>query len=119
MADVNQGIAASSGNVANASAVATLAAVVGKLNFITGFVVSGAGATVGAVVTVSLTGLAAGTLAYTYAVPTGATVGVTPLHVTFQTPLPASGTNVAISVTVPSLGAGNTNTTVTCHGFQL
>jgi hypothetical protein len=111
-------INATSGNVAAASAVATLAAAAGKTTYITGFDITGGGATAASVVTATVTGLLGGTQSYTIAVPAGATLGITPLFVSFPTPYPASAVNTAIVVTVPSLGAGNTNTVANARGFQ-
>lgn len=109
-------VTASSQGAAAALAPA-LAAVAGKTNYISGFEVTGGGATAGAVVAVTVTGVLGGTLNYVFAAPTGATVGATPLVVTFNPPLPASAVNTAITVNVPSLGAGNTNAAATVHGF--
>ena len=107
----------SSGNVAAAVATATLAAVVGRLNYITGFSVTGAGATAGLPVAVTVTGLLGGTQTYTYCAATGALVGNTPLIVNFPTPLPASAANTAIVVSCPSLGVGSTNNAVNAYGY--
>jgi hypothetical protein len=38
--------------------------------------------------------------------------------VNFNPPIPAASVNTAIVVTLPSLGAGNTNAAVVTHGFQ-
>lgn len=105
-----------SGNVAAAAAVATMPAVAGKTNWVTGFEITGAGATAASVVVATFAGLAAA-LAYVVAVPAGPTVGVTPLVVEFPQPIPASAANQAVSLTLPSLGAGNTNAAVTLHGY--
>lgn len=109
---------ADSATGAAAAITATLAAVAGKRTFLTGFSVTGAGATAASIITVTVTGLAV-TLSYKLAVPAGATVGVTPLHVTFPQPIPASGDNVAIVVNVPSFGVGNTDAAVAASGYQL
>lgn len=110
---------ASSGNVAAAAAVATLPAVASRTTYITGFEITGAGATAGSVVLATLTGLLGGTATYAVAVPAGVLVGVTPLVVQFSRPMPASAVNTAITLTLPSLGAGNTNAAVVAHGFSL
>jgi len=107
----------SSGNVANASAAATLAAVAAKTNYLAGFEITAGGATGAALVSATITGLAGGTATYTFGAPAGATVAATPLVVWFPTPLPASAVNTAIVVTLPALGAGNTNATVVVHGY--
>jgi hypothetical protein len=108
-----------SGKVANAIATATLAAVVGKTNYITGFEVWAGGATAGALVDVTISGLAGGSRTYPYSVPAGATNAATPLLIVFPAPLPASAANVAITVTLPALGVGNAAAQVNAYGFQL
>lgn len=110
-------IEASSGNVAAAVATATLAGVAGKTTYITGFELTGAGATGASVITGTVSGIGT-TMSYDIAVPVGATVGITPLVVAFSRPIPASAVNTAIVVSFPSFGAGNTNACVSAHGFQ-
>lgn len=112
-------VTGASGNVANASAAATLPGVAAKTTYITGFQITAGGATVGGLVTVTVTGVITGTLSYTFEAPTGATIGATPLIVTFPTPIPASAVNTAIVVTLPALGAGNTNATVVAQGYSI
>ncbi len=111
-------VSVSSGNVAAAAATVSLAAVAGKTNFVTGFDVTGAGATAASVIQVTVSGLKAGTLTWLLAVPAGATVEAQPLQVRFPYPLVASGQDVAITLTVPSFGAGNTNASAVLYGFQ-
>jgi hypothetical protein len=110
---------ATSGNQANANAVATLAAAAGKTTYITGFEATSSGATIGAVVLLAISGLLGGTVSYVFAAPAGVLLEATPLIVPFSQPLPASAANTAIVVTLPALGAGNTNAIVTAHGYQL
>lgn len=112
-------VAAVSGNVANAPGVATIPGVAGQKAWITGFEITGAGATAGLPVTVTVTGLgvAGGTLSYTYSAAAGALVANQPLSIEFPEPLPASANNTSIVVTCPALGAGATNNTVVAHGF--
>jgi hypothetical protein len=112
-------ITAASGNVANASAVATLAGVAAKTTYLTGFEITAAGATAAAVVSVTVTGLAGGTATYTFAAPAGATLIAQPLLIEFVPPLQSSAVNTAIVVTLPALGLGNTNATVNAHGYTL
>lgn len=112
-------ITAASGNVANASAAATLAGVASKTTYITGFECTGSGSTAGSVVSVTVTGTVTGTLTYTFAAPTGVLSSGTPLIVSFPAPIPASAANTAIVVTLPALGTGNTNATTVAHGYQL
>ncbi len=112
---------ASSGNVANSAAVATLAAVStpNRTAYITGFQVTASGATAGLPVTVTVAGLAGGTASYTFTFPAGALVAATPLIVPFPVPLPASGPGVNIVVTLPAGGAGNTHAAVSVQGFLI
>lgn len=125
MADVsrvgNEGdiVAVTSGNVGNASAVATMPATAGKTNYLDGFDVTGAGATAGGVGAVTVTGLAAGTIIYNLVVPAGVTTSIIPLQVRFNKPLPASAANTAIVVTVGAFGAGNTSSVATAYGFRV
>lgn len=109
----------SSGTVANASAVATLAGVAGKTTYISGFEITSAGATAASVVAATLAGILGGTATYTYACLAGGTTQNPNLQVTFTPPLPASAVNTAIVLTLPALGAGNTNATVSAHGFTI
>lgn len=110
---------ASSGNVANAVAAATLPGVAGKTTYISGFEITGGGATAAALVQATVAGLIGGTATYIVGVVAGAAVANTPLMVRFDPAIPASAVNTAIAVTVPALGAGNTNSTVVAHGYQL
>lgn len=110
---------ASSGNVAAATATATLAAAAGKFTYITGFEVTGSGATAGLPVTVTVTGLPGGTASYTYTAAAGVLVANQPLVVTFSPAMPSSAVNTAIVVSCPTLGAGATNNTVVATGYTL
>ena len=109
-------ITASSGNVANASAVASLPAVANRTNYITGFEITSTGSTAASIVTVTITGIT-NTLSYTYASVAGVSLANQPYFVELPQPVPASAANTAITVTVPALGAGNTNCTVNVHGL--
>lgn len=114
-----QYISVGSGNVAAAAAVATLPAEVGKTNFLAGFQITAAGATAALPVNVTITGLKGGTLTYTFVFPAGVLLAAQPLAVAFYPPLVASAANVAIVVTCPSGGAGNTNAACNAQGFQI
>lgn len=110
-------VTAGSGNVANASAVATIPAVAGKTVYITGFDIDSTGATAAAVVSPTMAGVISGTRTYTYATVAGATAANPTMSKRFNPPIPASAVNTAIVVTCPALGAGNTNATVNAYGF--
>lgn len=108
---------AASGNVANAIASASLAAVAGKRAYVTGFEITAGGATAAALVLATLAGVLGGTKSYVFGAPAGAAVQGTPLIVSFKHPIPASAINTAITISLPALGAGNTNASVNIHGF--
>lgn len=112
-------VTGSSGNIANNSAVATLAGVAGRTTYITGFSVTGSGAPTALPVTVTVVGTITGTLSYTYSAIAGVLVANTPLVIQYPIAIPASATNTSIVVTCPALGVGSTNNTVTAHGYQL
>lgn len=109
----------SSGNKANANAVATLAAAAGQTTYISGFEATASGATAGLPVSLTVVGVAGGTMTYTFTAPAGVLVAAAPLQVQFRPPIPGSAVNTAIVVTLPALGSGNTNAAVVAHGFQL
>jgi hypothetical protein len=111
-------ISASSGNVANASAIATLAGATAKTTYISGFRCDASGATAGLAVSLTVVGLLGGTQTYEFTFPSGVAVGATPVFQTFNPPYPASSTATAIVVTLPAGGAGNTNATCNAQGFQ-
>jgi hypothetical protein len=112
-------ISASSGNVAAATATATLAAGgVNRITYICGLQATAGGATAAAVVTLTVTNLVTGTMSFTYGANTGAGVPTAPLVVPFTPCLPANAANTTIVVAMPSLGTGNTNATVSAWGYQ-
>jgi len=111
-------ISASSGNVAAATATATLPAVANRVTYICGFAATGGGATASAVVNLTITGPANGTMTYTYGAVTGATTPNPPLVVNFTPCVSASAPNTTIVVSMPTLGAGNTNAAIDAWGEQ-
>lgn len=114
-------ISASSGNVAATATTATLTGVAGKFTYITGFFVTGAGATAASNILITVTGLLGGTQTYVLPIPVLAGTGLNglPLLVTFSDPLQSSAVNTSIVVNVPSFGAGNVNAAVVAVGFTL
>jgi hypothetical protein len=96
---------------------ASLSAVAGKTTYVTGFTVTGTGATAASVITVTVTGISP-TLNYSILIPAGVTTAITTLTVQFPQPIPASATNTAVVVNCPSFGAGNTNASCSAYGFQ-
>lgn len=110
-----------SGNGAAAIVTATLPGAVGQTTYITGFDVSSSGASSALVVDVVVTdtGTAPILLGYTYATGTDITGLNERLTVRYANPVPASASGVSITVTLPSLGAGNTHAIVNAYGFRL
>jgi hypothetical protein len=111
-------VTASSGNVAAATATATLAAALGKVTYICGFSITSAGSTAAAVVSPTIANIVTGTMTFTYATVVGVTLANAPLVIAFNPCISGSTPNTAVAVSMPSLGAGNTNTTVSAWGFQ-
>lgn len=111
-------ITASSGTVAAGTATATLAAATGKVTYICGFAITSTGSTAAAVVAPTVTGIITGTMTFAYASVAGATLSNQPLIVPFAECMPASAPNTTIVVSMPTLGAGNTNATVNAWGYQ-
>lgn len=95
----------------------TLAAAAGFRTHLAGLYVSGGGATAASIIQITVTGLASA-VSFNLAIPAGAAVGVNPLWLEFDPPLPASADNTAIVVNVPTFGAGNTAASATAWGFQ-
>lgn len=112
-------ITATSGNVAAGVATATLAAAAGKTTYLCGFTITSAGSTAAAVVNATAANTVTGILSFTYTSAAGATLANQPLVVPFNPCIPANAANTTIPVSLPSLGAGNTNTAVNAWGFQL
>jgi hypothetical protein len=103
-----------------ASAInASLSAAANKLTYVTGFQVTGLGATAGSTIFPYLSGVAGGSTYFAFTVPTGATVAASPLVIQFATPMPASATNTNITLNVPSFGAGNTTAACSIQGFYV
>ncbi len=97
---------------------ATQPAVPGKINYVTGFEVTGSGATAASVITVTLASGGTNIANWNVAIPAGVTAGVTPLIVEFTSPFSglAAGQNMVMQV--PSFGTGNTNASVVMRGFS-
>jgi hypothetical protein len=114
-------LSASSGNEADATATATLSAPVvagvQRQAYLCGFSATAGGATAASVVSITVTGLAAGTATWTYGAVTGATTPSAPLVVVFPACLPESAPGTGIAVSMPALGTGNTNAAVNAWGF--
>lgn len=112
-------VTSSSGNIAAGTATATLAAAANKTTYIVGAIITGSGATLASAVNGTITGLPGGTMTFTVPVTAGILLGNPPLFLNFYPAIPASAVNTAIVVSVPTLGAGNTNSAVSAWGYQL
>lgn len=103
---------------ANAAIGATLPAAPGKTTYVTGFEITGGGATVGGVVEATLAGLLGGTASYVVGAVAGVLAANPPILVRFVPPLPASAPNTALVLSVPALGLGNSLSAAVIHGYQ-
>lgn len=113
-----QTYAGASATTAATAGAPALAAVAGKTNFVTGFSISGSGATGASTIAITLTGLLGGTQTFYLSIPAiGSTPAIVPFIVNFNPPLPASAVNTAITLNVPSFGAGNITVAANIYGF--
>jgi len=110
----NTFVTGSAAVAANTSNSASLPAVAGKTNYMTGFSVTTQGGSSAAAGAVTITGTVTGTL--TYEVGAAANSPLM-LHVNFSSPIPASAANTAITVNVPALGATTGAAACTIYGF--
>lgn len=111
-------VVAGSGNVAAATATATLPATQNRTTYLCGYIISGLGATAGSAATLTITGLASGTITSNVGVPAGATVPVNVVVTLAPSCQPASGPNTSIALAVGSFGTGNTNASIVAWGYQ-
>lgn len=86
--------------------------------YVSGFRISGLGATGASSIQPQLTGVLGGSQNYNMDIPAGVAVGVTPLVITFNPPMPAVAVNTPIVINVPSFGAGNTQAHAEIWGYQ-
>jgi hypothetical protein len=112
-------VSCATGNVAASTATCTMPATTGKFTYVTGFDITGSGATLGSAVTCTLTNTDSGTHSYTFVAIAGALLADNPLVRSFSPPLKATASNTAPVLSCPSLGAGNTNTTINMYGYEL
>lgn len=108
----------SSGNVAAATATATAAAPTFGSWIVTGFEVTGGGATAGSIINGTITGLVGGTMTFSVPVIAGVLLGITPIKWDFPGGLRGNPAT-AIVLSVPTFGAGNTNAAVILHVMLL
>jgi len=94
----------------------TLPAVSAKTNYVSGFTITGGGATAASAITCTLSD---GTTTFNFMleIPGAATTAITPLVVTFPQPIPAAAVNTAWTLTVPSFGSGNTAASANIWGY--
>ena len=98
---------------AASTATATLAAGVGQRTYLSGFAVTGLGATAASAIEVVAAGLK-----FRVPIVAGATTPITPFVVYFDPPIPASADNSSLTVNCPSFGSGNTSAAVSAWGYR-
>lgn len=106
---------ATSGNVANAAAAATLATAANRTTMITGLHMTAAGATAAAAVNCTITGVITGTQTFTFVFST--LNAYTQRDIYFNPPLPASTTNTTIVASCPAGGTGAANASMNLEGI--
>lgn len=106
-----------SGSVANAAAAASLAADANAYNWLSGFDVTGGGATAAVLVVITVTGLLGGTITFVMAAVAGVTLPVR-FEKSFMKALRSSAKNTAIQVSAAAFGAGNTAVVTNVYGYS-
>lgn len=95
----------------------TVAGLAGKTIYVTGFEITGSGATAASDIAITLASGGTTQANYTLPVIAGATLIETPLIVEFTTPVSGLAVGNNAVLTVPSFGSGNTAASVTLHGY--
>jgi len=111
-------VSATSGDVAAATATATIAApsVAGASNYLCGFDMRGTGATSATTVALTITGLVGGTMTFQVLVVAGATTATPSLTVQF--PVCLKGTpDTAVVVSMPTFGTGALHAMINAWGY--
>jgi len=109
-------IAATSGNVANATAAAAFSAVDGQRNYLCGYSIRSLGATTAGTVAITSSGMASN-LNHSYFTVAGAGIQNQPMDIVFE-PCMVGLTSTAIFVSLAALGAGNTNAFINIWGYR-
>lgn len=112
----HQCITAASGNVANATVAATLAATPQVTNYLTGLHMLSAGATGALPVDCTITGIVGGTQTFTYVYSTLNAYNKVDFY--YNPPLKASSVNTAIVASCPAGGTGAAHATMNLEGLQ-
>ena len=100
------------------STTITIPALPGQTAYLSSFEIYSGGATAGALLSCTITGLAGGTKTIPIAVPTGATGAAPYTWVAYDNAVPASAPNTAIVLTIPA-AAGRTVCAGTLQGFYM
>lgn len=114
---INNDITVNTTGVAGATTI-TIPAVAGQLAYLSSFEIYTGGATTGALVVCTITGLKGGAVSIPVAIPTGPALASPYTWVAYDIAIPASGVNTAIVLTIPA-AAGRTNCAGTLRGFYL
>ena len=115
---INQTPADAQASGAAAALAPAIGGAAGTLAFVQALQITGLGATAASEVTATLTGGLGGTINFPISVPAGVTVPITPIFVPFGTiGLQASAAATALTLNVPSFGAGNTLAQAALQGY--
>lgn len=113
-----QPVAASSGNLSNAEAIATLPGAPNLLTYITSFQCTSTGSDIVLGVTITVAGVVGGTQSYAFNTGDNKIAG-DQMIIPYSYPLPASAENTPIVVSMPANGVGNTHASCSAQGFQI
>ena len=117
-AGINQTPADAQASGAAAALAPTIGGAAATLAFVQAIEITGLGATAASTITATLTGGLGGTINIPISVPAGVTVPITPVLITFGTiGLQASAAATALTLNVPSFGAGNTLAQAALQGY--
>jgi hypothetical protein len=112
-------VTASSGNQANATAVATIPAIPSKTAYLSSWSATASGSTTALTVLLTISGLVGGVITLPNTFPAGVTTAATPIVVPYTFAVAAVGPGTAITLQLPAGGLGNTNAAVNMTGFYL
>ena len=118
VAEIPAAVVSAASTASPATVTASMPAITSGTNYLDGLILSGTGANATSVVQVQISGISTPVIPIYVAVPSGANTAITPLHIEFPHPIPASAPSTAITVTVPSFGTGSTGVGLFVYGHK-
>lgn len=108
---------AGSGVVSAATSTATVAKATAKTTYLSGFRITGGGATSASIITCTIVGLVGGTISFAVPVAAGVTAANPAITQEFAPPIPSSAVNTDVVVSCPTFGSGNTAASIIAWGY--